>query len=210
MKRLIINFALLTPYLFVIFYLIIGFITPGYSHMEHTISRLSLGKYGYLETLNIIQFSFGILIMIYRVRHYIKNSLSVKEISSILSLSAVVLALLAIFPTDPIDSFPKSIVILSGNSIVHFILVISFVLYAPVAIVRLYRTFCQDKNYSNLSIFTVACGGTAFILSLIWFIFFYVGFLNEYRGLFQKVIGLIAIFWLSKIMRRIDSTSQLL
>lgn len=201
-KRTALQLALISPYAFIIFYLIIGFITPGYSHLQHTISRLSLGTYGYLESLNIIQFSVGIILMIYFLRHHIKNSTTIKEISLMLGIIAILLTLLAIFPTDPIDSFPKNILTLSWNGIVHFTLITSFIIFAPIIIRRLYYTFLQDPNYSDVAILTLVCGESTFILSLVWFLFFYLGFLNDYRGLFQKIIALIILYWIIVIMRR--------
>lgn len=205
MKRFALRFAGLSPYLFCLFYLIIGFMTPGYSHISHTISRLSLGKYGYLESLNILQFSVGLFIMIYAARHQSKNSRTIRQISYMLSGIALTITLLAIFPTDPIDSFPTNLHAISWNAIMHFGVVGIFTLFTPISVVSLYTAFQSDSSYASLAKTTLACGIITFILSVFWFIFFYLGIMNAYRGVFQKIIALVVIYWVTSIMKRITT-----
>ncbi len=203
MKRFVTSYALLSPYIFVVLYLIIGFATPGYSHSKHTISRLSLGKYGFWESLNILQFSFGIMTMIYLTREHIKNSKTVRHISYMLTAIALTLVLIAIFPTDPIDAFPKQILSLSWTALVHFGVIGTFVISMPPLIFRLYSAFNRDPQYKDMASITFLCGTMTFVSCIIWFVFFYFGILNEYRGAFQKLIALIVIYWTIQIMNRI-------
>lgn len=206
MKRLAARYALASPYLFVLFYLIIGFLTPGYSHTKHTISRLSLGAYGYFETLNIVQFSFGLLTMIYLIRSHIRNSHTVKQISIMLGAIALTLVLVAIFPTDPIDSFPQKIMSMSWSALVHFGIIGCFVVCTPILVHRLYSAFTKDPVYKDLAFVTLACGRMTFVLCIVWFLFFYFGIINEYRGLFQKIIAIVVIYWTTRVMKRIANT----
>ena len=207
MKRFVTTYALLSPYLFIVFYLIIGFATPGYSHLKHTISRLSIGMYGFWESLNILQFSFGIMILIYLTREHIKNSKTVRQISYMLGAIALTLTLIAIFPTDPIDAFPQSLLSISLSAITHFTILGLFVLCTPVIVVKLYDALHKDSHYRDLAPITGVCGYVTFILSITWFIFFYFGILNPYRGLFQKIIVSVVIFWITKITKRIASVT---
>jgi hypothetical protein len=205
LKKVAIYMALASPYIFIAVYLILGSITPGYSHFAHTISRLSIGKYGLLQSLNIMQFSLGLCMMIYLVRHTIKSSETIREISIMLGTAAITLALLAIFPTDPIDSFPKQIFSVSKTALIHFALVCLFVLIAPMRIIKLYNAFRKDIQYKDMTKITILSGWITFILSILWFVFFYYGIGNEYRGLWQKIIALITIYWIIRIMKRTAS-----
>jgi Protein of unknown function (DUF998) len=207
MKRFVTTYALLSPYIFVVLYLIIGFATPGYSHLKHTISRLSIGRYGFWESLNILQFSFGIMTMIFLTREHIKNSKTVRQISYMLGAIALTLILIAIFPTDPIDAFPQSMLSISWSAITHFAILGLFVLCTPVIVIKLYDALNQDSHYKDLAPVTGVCGYLTFILSITWFLFFYFGILNSYRGLFQKFIAMIVLFWITKITKRIASVT---
>lgn len=201
------TYALLSPYLFVLLYLIIGFATPGYSHLKHTISRLSIGAYGFWESLNILQFSFGIMTMIYLTREHIKNSRTVRQISYMLGAIALTLILIAIFPTDPIDAFPQSLLSISWSAITHFAILGLFILCTPVIVIKLYDALNQNIHYKDLAPLTSICGFLTFTFSIIWFLFFYFGILNEYRGLIQKIIALIVLIWVTTITRRIASVT---
>ena len=202
MKRIALTYSLLSPYLFMVLYLIISYITPDYNQLRHTISRLSIGKYGYLESLNIIQFSFGLFMMIYFIRRTVQNSETLKQISLMLSGIAMTLVLLAIVPTDPIDSFPKQLLSISPTALMHFSIVGLFILCTPLRVFPLYTAFKQDGTYKDLAPITLLCGLATFFLSILWFIFFYIGFLNDIRGLFQKCIAIIVLYWVARIMHR--------
>lgn len=203
MKRLAISLALASPYIFVGIFLYLGWITPGYNQFAHTISRLSIGQYGAIESLNILQLSTSLFLMIYLVRHHAKNSETVRQITLILGICAMLLTLLAIFPTDPIDTFPKKLLLVSANGLIHFGLVILFVCIAPGRIKHLYIAFKKDPEYHSLSRITAICGTLAFTASIAWFLFFFFGIYNEYRGLFQKLIALVVLYWITRIMNRI-------
>ena len=118
---------------------------------------------------------------------------------------AITLSLLAIFPTDPIDVFPKDIFSLSWQACIHFGLVILFILLAPIGISRVYYAVTEDEIYKDLAPVTLICGSVAFVSCILWFLFFYFGILNEYRGLFQKTIVLIVLYWGLRIMNKLTT-----
>ena len=145
--------------------------------------------------------------MIYLTREHIKNSKTVRQLSYMLGAIALTLVLIAIFPTDPIDAFPKSMLSISWSAITHFAILGLFVLCTPVIVIKLYNALHQDSHYKDLAPVTRVCGYLTFFLSITWFAFFYFGILNPYRGLFQKIIALIVIFWITKITKRIASVT---
>ena len=73
LKRIAIYFTQVSPYIFVTCFIVLGWMTPDYNQLKHTISRLSLGVYGPLESLNIFQLSLGVFVMMYLIRHQVKK-----------------------------------------------------------------------------------------------------------------------------------------
>lgn len=203
MKRFVTCFAIISPYLFLMLYLVIGTLTPGYNHFKHTISRLSIGQYGFWQSLNIVQFSIGIISLIYVSRLRIRSKKTATQLSNMLGGVALTLLLIAIFPTDPIDAFPKSIFSISWRALAHFGVLVLFILCTPILVKRLYEAFRQDTALNKLAPITLTCGIAMFTLSILWFLFFYFGMFNEYRGLFQKSMAAIVLYWIATITRNV-------
>jgi hypothetical protein len=191
------KFAKLSPYIFILGTLIIGFCSPDYNHLSMTISRLSISRLGFLQTINFIQFALGLLITseILTQDKFLKVTFRIAAIS---------LILLSIFPTDPINEFPKQIFSLSPTAFIHFALIGTFIFLAPVCIILLTKKFKK----TNLLLPTMALGWSVFFLSIIWIVFFYFGIFNNFRGLFQKIIFLEVIGWIILVMNRLKALAR--
>jgi hypothetical protein len=203
MKKLFTQFACISPFLFLLATVLISGITPGYNQASMTVSRLSIGAFGWLQSLNLIVFAAGLLIAAEQLTLNTGQPKTRLVLRRIFLISAITIILLAIFPTDPIDSFPKQIFTLSWRAVLHFILVGTYTLCTPISIAALIKTFRVDEDFREAIPFTVFVGYSAFTLSIIWFAFFYFGILNPYRGYFQKFIILEVFVWLVFVMIRL-------
>lgn len=195
--------VLISPYVFVLGTLIIGLITPGYNHLSRTISRLLIEKYGYLEAINMLQMVIALLITGAILSRRIRSPHASFVVRISMYVSALVTFILAIVPTDPVDNMRLSEVTFTLAAKVHIGLVMVFILLTPVGIDKLYRTFLQDEDLRPLSHPTAWLGYGAFIMSIVWFVFFYFGILMEYRGLFQKIIVLPVVYWFILLTRKL-------
>ena len=85
---------------------------------------------------------------------------------------ALTLTLIAIFPTDPIDAFPQSLLSISWSALTHFGILGLFILCTPVIVFKLSNALHEDKHFMDLASLTRICGFLTFTLSCIWFLFF--------------------------------------
>lgn len=205
MKKIIRWFVVVSPYLFICITFIVGIITPGYNHLAHTVSRLSISENGWMQNLNILQFALSMVLALIMIDHRVEHAHTKKVLGVIYMVSAALLVLLAIFPTDPIDIAPATLSSLSWAALVHFGLVFVFVLTTPIGIHALARAFKHDGIFRSYAKVTMISGYVAFILSLIWFVFFALSILNTYRGLFQRIIILIVLWWFTRITHKVAS-----
>lgn len=199
------RFVLLSPYIFVFGTLIIGLITPGYNHLSRTISRLLIEEYGHLEALVMIQMVGALLLTGAYLSSRIKSLHAALVVRKSTYVTALVAFLIAIVPTDPVDNMRFSEVILTTSAKIHIGLVMAFILLTPIGIEKLHRTFREDKDLNKLAGATATLGYSSFALSIIWFVFFYFGILMEYRGLFQKIIVLLVVYWFILLTRKLVS-----
>ncbi len=199
------RFILLSPYIFIFGTLIIGLITPGYNHLSRTISRLLIETYGHLEALVILQMVIALVLTGALLSPRITSLHAALMVRRSMYVTALVAFLIAIVPTDPVDNMRFSEVTLTISARIHIGLVLTFILLTPIGIGKLHRTFRDDKDLGKLAIPTAVLGYGAFVLSIIWFVFFYFGILMEYRGLFQKIIVLPIVYWFILLTRKLTS-----
>ncbi len=199
------RFVLISPYIFVLGTLIIGLLTPGYNHLSRTVSRLLIEEYGHWEALVMLQMVVSLIITGAYLSRRIRSKYAATVVRWTMYVTAIVTALIAIVPTDPVDNMRLSEVSFTTSAKIHIGLVMGFILLTPISINKLYRTFREDKDFKKLARKTAFLGYSAFMLSVIWFIFFYFGIGIEYRGIFQKFIMLPVVYWFILFTRKLSS-----
>ncbi len=180
--------------------LILGFLSPGYDNLRHTISRLLILKYAWVAKLNFLQFAAGIYafgIIISENMIHKKSQLLVKKV---MAFCALTLALIAFSPPHHIDNFMINYSALSPSAIVHIGLVFGFVIVSPIGINFIAKTFASEPTYKSLVKQTQAVGYGAFFLSLTWFLVYWTGVFWDYKGLFQKLLATLVISWLEILL----------
>lgn len=189
-------FPLISPIIFSVVVTFLGFITPGYSHLNYTISRLAIEKYGWIQSLNFIQLAIGIYLTGTWLTNLIRDGNSVQVIKVTFWICSAFSAIAAFVPTDPIENVPLDFTLLSPHGLVHISLVIIFLTLSPFGITELGRVLGKHPQFSHLRVYTLLAGFFALVGSIIWFVFYFSGIYLEYRGIFQKVIALPVLIWL--------------
>lgn len=193
-------FPFISPIIFALVVLVLGMITPGYSHLNHTISRLAIEKYGWIQSLNFIQLALGIQFTGIRLTKILKNQKQEENVIRIVfRLCSIFLIIAAFIPTDPIENVPLDYTLLTPTGLVHISIVILFLLLSPLGIVRLSQIFRKENMLNAFARLTTIAGFAALLGSIVWFVFYFMGILLEYRGIFQKAIALPVLVWLMLI-----------
>lgn len=186
-------FAFLSPILFVAIVTILGFVTPGYNHLSHTISRLAIEQYGWIQTINFFQLAIGCILIGINIAKSMQKEQSRRIIRIFFTFTASILVLAALAPTDPIDNVPFRLNLLTPMGSVHAGTIFLFLFLSPVCIASIIHALKTEPDYRQYASFIQAVGIVAFVASITWFLFFVFGIFLEYRGLFQKVIALLVI-----------------
>lgn len=201
-------FALLSPIVFTVVVAVLGFVTPGYNHLSHTISRLAIEKYGWIQILNFLQFAVGLVMSGSVISRSMQHETSRRVMRTIFSFSAALLVLAALTPTDPIENMRFSFRIFTPTGAMHVGTVVVFILISPIGISRLFGALRNEPTFRRFAKFTTLAGLTAFLASIIWFGFYIAGVFLEYRGIFQKAIALLVILWIELIVTISSSTAR--
>lgn len=190
-------FAFISPIIFALVVVILGLATPGYDHLNYTISRLAIEKYGWIQSINFLQLALGIHVTGIHVTKILQNQETEDAIIRLIfRICSIFLVIAAFIPTDPIENVPLDYTLLTPTGLVHISLVILFLILSPLGIVRLVRIFSKEKILKPLTLFTLLAGFTALAGSIIWFAFYFMGVYLEYRGIFQKAIAFPVLLWL--------------
>lgn len=190
-------FTFISPIVFALVAIILGFITPGYDHLNHTISRLAIEKYGWIQSLNFVQLALGIHLTGIRLTKILRNQkLEDDVIRIVFRMCSIFLIIAAFIPTDPIENVPLDYTLLTPTGLVHISVVILFLLLSPAGIVRLSQVFRKEKVLAGYASLTTLAGFIALSGSIIWFAFYFAGIFLEYRGIFQKLIALPVLVWI--------------
>lgn len=192
-------FALVSPILFLVITIVLGFLTPGYDHLRHTISRLAIEKFGWIQALNLLQFASGMYLSGLQVSKTMTGFAAKKFVRNAFFFCGLMLLLAALTPTDRIEDIRFEWSLLTPLGIAHYSVIFLFLVFAPFGIRQLSRFISDEPSYHALGRVTLYMGFTAFIASICWFVFYASGLFLGFRGLFQKAILLQAIAWIMMV-----------
>lgn len=192
-------FPIISPAIFILVVIILGSITPGYSQINYTMSRLAIEKYGIFQSLNFLQLAVGIYLIGTSLSSDIKQSGSKIAVRTIFLLCAMFLTIAAIAPTDPIENIPLRLTLYTPLGLIHAGAVVVFLAVSPVGIHRLAAILAKEPKYKRYETVTKITGYAVFSASIVWFVFFVLGIGLEYRGIFQKMIALPVLSWMTII-----------
>ena len=194
--------------LFVATVMILGFMTPGYDHFAHTISRLSVGKYGNLANANLIQLAIAGLILGIELAFSLRVPHVRFTVLPFFLLASASLIGAAYFPTDiRMGDVPVALINLSTNGLMHTLSVVSFIALCPFTIFLMVKAMIADPSWKDVARWTVAMGLGSMILTGIWIVFYFYRLYFTYRGIFQKGIALWTLLWMLLVALKVARKS---
>jgi hypothetical membrane protein len=175
--------------LFVSVFLILGFISPGYSPMRQTISSIALYQYGWIQDFNFV--ISGTLLVAFSVgfhqtmRRIISKRLMAASI--LLSVGGLGLVIGGTFVTDP--SGPVH----SLRGILHFVGFLLFAFPLPVAFLIVGRQLLKLSEWRKYGWYSVAVGFATFVLIVTFFSV--MGIAPQFTGLVNRIHAIVALTW---------------
>ncbi len=198
------------PIIFISVFIILGFISLGYSPVSQVISELELYKYGTVQVVNFIV--SGTLLIVFSIGFYkamqgfIKKG-RVAAVSILLALGGVGLILGGVFVTDP-----------SGPNVAHTIrgvlhVIAGFMLFAlppPIAFIVVGLSLSNVRYLRAYRIYSVLAGIAAY--GLIALFLFASGNTqlggSHTTGIFNRIATIEALAWYAVTALNILSTSS--
>jgi hypothetical membrane protein len=194
------------PALFLVVLLVEGAVRPGYRPLHDTISELSLGPRGWIQTANFLVFGVLFIVFAHGVKAGLDDSRAARVGGSLLSLIGLGVLGCGLFRAQhwpPSSMGPAGLLHLACAMVLVFGLL-------PVATGVLMRAFAADARWRSLA---PATGLTSFVtLTLL------VGGLalmnppgqpsrigNDYAGLIQRMDVAVFLTWQIAVARRIVS-----
>lgn len=196
------------PVLFFAVLLVEGAVRPGYRPLHDTISELSLGPRGWIQTANFLVFGSLFIVFARGVKASLDNSRAARLGGTLLSVIGLGVLGCGLFRAEP---WPPSS--MSPTGLLHLVcaMVLIFALL-PVATGVLTRAFAGDARWSSLGL---ATGLTSFVTLVLL-----VGGLalmsppgqparigNDYAGLIQRIDVGVFLAWQIAVARRIRCSS---
>ena len=183
--------------LFIATVIVLGFMTPGYDHLAHTISRLSVGKYGDIANVNLIQLAVGGLILGIELAFSLRERHVRFTVLPFFLLASASLIGAAMFPTDiTMGDVPLTFSQISTNGLIHTVSIASFILLCPFTIFLMVKAMIADPSWKDVARWTVAMSLVSMTLTGIWLVFYINRMYFDYRGIFQKGIALWTLLWM--------------
>lgn len=167
-----------------------------YRLIGDNISELVLGRYGWVQTLAFIIAGIGTLALAYAVRQLSAGTWGSRVGSVLVGIYGAGAILVALFPTDRIDS-PDQVWAQSTTGMIHIaISTLSFVCMI-VAMFVLFRTFLLDARWRPLTPWIVLLPCAAFSL-------FFAQGEGPWVGLLQRLmVGVISV-WIVIVALRVQ------
>ena len=188
---------------FLLTFIILGFIQPGYNHLINTISFLVVGTFGWVQTINFFFLAASFVFIGYGLGRHITQ----KDINSIFFIFvafAVSTIVLAFIPTDN-TTVGETIQFKSLSSIglTHYFVVLGILLLIPIMLFQVLKGMWTHPHWKSYIPFTLSLLIFNFVTGLLWFYFVNLGYLNEWKGLIQKILAGNVVFWLVAVGNRL-------
>ena len=190
-------FSLITFMLTVYF---LGLLTPDYNHYSDTISELTIKKYGWIQQINFVQLGISLSVTSYLFLCKLTQSDSKKVWIRIILISAVILLIETIFPTDEIHNTNLFENKLTIHGTIHLSALAIYFLLAPLGVYSLKKIFKNEPEFLELANITGILGYTLSGLCYLWTFFLITGLFYAYLGIFQKILATLTILWLMKLL----------
>jgi hypothetical protein len=176
-------FGAVSAILFYVIFLALGFFQSDYSLVRDTVSKLVSGEYCWIQTFNFLILILSTFLISFGLKKtLIKNNV----ISKVFYLIFVELFFVLVFPIG--ETF---------FGVVHYIITFLLIITISVLILLIVKDMKKNSFWKNLVPYFIFTLLFNLIFGSIWYIFDYFQILVDWQGLFQKIIILNMISWLS-------------
>lgn len=165
--------------LFFIIFLVLGLVQPNYNHLSNTVSELVLGKWGWIQNVNFVIFTFSAIFIYLGLRKIVVVNQSMK-VSIVLSIMGMIMLL--VFPTGKFFHYFFAYIL---------IVTVSLMAFGIVKGIKNNHEFDRIKKYSY-GVLTLNLIGGNFVFWLMW-----QGLSLGWIGLFQKILIGNVVVWLT-------------
>lgn len=180
--------------------LIVGLVTPGYNHLENTVSYLIINQYGFIINGLLAAMAVITALMGLALAQVFQNLIMFR----IFGIYSLAMLLLVFFPTDP--CLNKQILGFSQASFsgkAHFTIVLTTVIISPWLVKAMIKHFMKKPGWQKFKNYTLAFFISSGILGIGWFVCFFLGINSSYKGLIQKIIIVFGLMWYIAIFYRL-------
>lgn len=194
------RYAFASPIVFSVVVVILGLITPGYSQIRYTVSRLAIEKYGWIQNLNFLQLALGFFFAGNVFYGSMSHPGGKRIWAMVMWVAAVMLILVALFPTDPIENARFAINLLTWHGVIHFATLGLFFLMTPFGIEQMKKSLKEEPKLADFAAFTAVIGYLVWLSCIVWVVLFFIQTWLPYRGIFQKGIIALCILWFLRLL----------
>ncbi len=201
-KTLLFCGVIATP-IFIITFLIGGFIRPDYLSLRHPISSLSIGKNGWIQSLNFIVSGILILAFSLGMDRAIRNSEKMRWAPRLIALVGMGLVGAGICTSDPIYGYPMNLPLRLSQFTIHghlhdFFSIFVFICQ-PLTCFKFGRLFASRNKNAWASYCYINGIAMLVIFALAGAAFKQTPVILEWAGLFQRLCIILGGIWMSSI-----------
>lgn len=192
--------------MFLLVFVVLGFIQPGYSHLEQTTSELVIGPFGWIQNLNFLIIAISIFAFGLGFGKSIYKNLF-NPISFGFSVMSIIAILLIVFPSDWIATnraFHMSNLSFDGR--MHYELTFIALILSPFSFYQIYIGLNKSPKWKSMSQYTFFVQLSSFFMGLAWAILLLSNFqgFQDWKGLFQKIIFVNILVWFMVIGKKLQ------
>lgn len=193
---------------FLFFVLILGLIQPDYNHLNHTISVLVSGQYGWIQVVNFMVLALAVFLINFSLKQTLIQKAK-RLFNLVSSVSILGIISVSIFPADKLttsQSFQYSTLSTPGK--IHFFWAAIMSVIISLEMLLIIQNMKQKLDWRSLVIPSYLSFAFCTACSILWFYFNHQGIFYSLRGIFEKVIILTALIWLNVICFKLWSTQK--
>lgn len=189
--------------LFFLIVVVLGFTQPGYNHFQNTISYLVVGEMGWIQTVNFMLLALALVLVGYGFGVSLLK-MQVNIITAVFWMLAFSLLMIALIPTEKTGELET--ISLDSFSLVgrlHYLTVFVLLFLIPIPVIKVISFMQKSSDWKNLASYTRIVLIFNFLVGLLWFFLINGGYLQEWKGLIQKILVTNVLIWLTVIGYRV-------
>ena len=186
--------------IFVVAFLVLGWLTPGYVPTSMFVSELSLAPQGWLQVVNFMLSGSLIVVFGHGLAVGLNSGVSGRAGPRLVQLIGIALVASGPFVTDPSTMYPQH----SVHGIIHGLFGALVFALAPATCLVLYRRFRRDPSWRGLATATLIVGvGLIVGVVLLKVSEQPSSALFTWKGLIQRIILVGFLGWLFVVAARL-------